>query len=163
MPDVRALITQAAYRYGVDPNLALALARRESAFNPAAVSSAGAIGVMQLMPATAAGLGVDPYNLEQNIDGGIRYLKSLLDRFGDAGQALAAYNAGPTRVVENRVPSSTWAYVRDILAAWGGGSAPTPQEMPFPVSPRAASTPDGLLPAVMVVGVVSLLVWLADG
>jgi soluble lytic murein transglycosylase-like protein len=162
MPDVRTLITQTAYRYGVDPALALALARRESALNPGAVSAAGAIGVMQLMPATARGLGVDPYNLEENIDGGIRYLKSLLDRFGDAGQALAAYNAGPTRVAENRVPSSTWDYVRDILTAWGGPPAAIPQEMPFPVAPRPASMPDWLLPAAMVVGVVSLLVWLSD-
>ena len=126
---VPELIMQTARRYGVDPALAVEVGYAESRFNQAAVSPAGAIGVMQLMPATAAWLGVNPYILEQNIDGGVRYLKMQLDRFGDVASALAAYNWGPERVAAaivqyaanwlTRAPAETQAFVHGILARLG--------------------------------------------
>lgn len=95
-----ALITQSAERYGVDPALVKAVVRTESAFNPYAVSRAGAKGLMQLMDATARSLGVDdPFDPAQNVAGGTRYLAYLLGKYdGSVKAALAAYNAGPGRV-----------------------------------------------------------------
>ena len=96
---IRMLHT-AAQKYGVDPKLAQAVAKAESGYSPQAVSSTGAVGVMQLMPDTAAGLGVRNINdPRENIDGGVRYLKQMLDTFhGNVAQAVAAYNAGPQAV-----------------------------------------------------------------
>lgn len=91
----RAEFEAAAAANDLDPDFLTAVARTESALNPRAVSPAGAIGLMQLMPATARGLGVDPWNPAQNIMGGARHLRALLDRFdGRIDLALAAYNAG---------------------------------------------------------------------
>lgn len=88
-----------ADKYGVDKDFAQRIAKQESGFNQKAVSSKGARGVMQLMPETAKTLGVDPYDMHQNIEGGVRYLKQNLDQFnGDQRLAAAAYNAGPHRV-----------------------------------------------------------------
>ena len=91
----RAEFEAAAAANDLDPDFLAAVARTESALDPRAVSSAGAIGLMQLMPATARDLGVDPWNPAQNIMGGARHLRALLDRFdGQIDLALAAYNAG---------------------------------------------------------------------
>ena len=96
---VEDLIARTAYEYGVDPQLVKAIATAESDLNQDAISPVGAIGVMQLMPETAAGLGVDPYDTEENIAGGTKYLKQMLDTFdGDVPLAVAAYNAGPGAV-----------------------------------------------------------------
>lgn len=91
----RAEFEAAAAANDLDPDFLTAVARTESALNPRALSPAGAVGLMQLMPATARGLGVDPWDPKQNIMGGARHLRALLDRFdGRIDLALAAYNAG---------------------------------------------------------------------
>jgi hypothetical protein len=93
-----AAIEATAARHGIDGRLLAALVWTESNFRPDAVSHAGALGLAQLMPGTARGLGVDPRDPLQNLDGGARYLRTQLDRFGRVDLALAAYNAGPGRV-----------------------------------------------------------------
>jgi soluble lytic murein transglycosylase-like protein len=120
----RAEFEAAARAYDLSPELLHAVARAESGYDPAAVSPAGAIGVMQLMPATARKLGVDPRDPAQNIMGGAAYLRAQLDRFdGAVDLALAAYNAGPGAVVRHHgAPPfrETQAYVArnlDRLAA----------------------------------------------
>ncbi|WP_346354625.1 lytic transglycosylase domain-containing protein [Azotosporobacter soli] len=119
--DVVKMLQFSAKQHGVDPKLALAVAKTESNFSPNVVSSAGAIGVMQLMPDTAKGLGVkDPFDARQNVDGGVRYLKELLGTFGgDVKKAVAAYNAGPQAVQSyGGVPpySETQNYVNKVMA-----------------------------------------------
>jgi soluble lytic murein transglycosylase-like protein len=117
---IRRAIWRAAVRTKVDPQLAISVADVESHFDHGKVSPAGARGVMQLMPPTAAGLNVDPGNLKQNIRGGVTYLRQLLDRFaGDEALAVAAYNAGPTRVIRaGGVPNvaETQAHVAKVSA-----------------------------------------------
>ena len=93
------IISSTARDFGVEPALVKAVIAAESSFWPEAVSPAGALGLMQLMPETAAELGVaDPFDPTQNIEGGTRYLSEMLDRSGDIRRALAAYNAGPHAV-----------------------------------------------------------------
>lgn len=111
-------IEEAATRNGVDPALLGALVWTESGFQADAVSHAGARGLAQLMPATAAGLGVDPDDPAQNLDGGARFLKAMLDQFGAVELGLAAYNAGPGRVAQaGGIPAipETQAYVPKVL------------------------------------------------
>ena len=99
-PDLAPLVRDAAKATGLDPALLAAVARTESGFNLNAVSPAGAQGLMQLMPATARGLGVEnPLDPTESLNGGARHLRGLLDRFGgDVRLALAGYNAGPEAV-----------------------------------------------------------------
>lgn len=113
------LIVGAAARAGIPPALVKAVIRAESAFDPRAVSPKGAMGLMQLMPQTAAALGVRrPFHAAENVRGGTRYLGRLHRRYGSWSWALAAYNAGPSSVERYRgVPpyAETQAYVRRVL------------------------------------------------
>jgi soluble lytic murein transglycosylase len=113
------LVTRVGLEVGVPPALVKAVIHAESAFDPRAVSHKGAMGLMQLMPATARSLGVaDPFAAEQNIAGGTRYLRALRERFGSWTIALAAYNAGPEAVTKaGGIPPyrETQKYVRRVL------------------------------------------------
>jgi soluble lytic murein transglycosylase-like protein len=113
-------VQELSQRYGLDPLLVHAVIMQESGYKPSAVSQAGALGLMQLMPATAKGLGVtDPLNPLQNLEGGVKYLAQQVQRFGgNIPMALAAYNAGPNAVAQyGGIPpySETKNYVRTIL------------------------------------------------
>jgi hypothetical protein len=111
-------IDAAATKAGIDPRLLAAITQAESGFNPNALSGAGAIGLTQLMPGTAAGLGVDPTDPAANLDGGACYISGQLDSFGRVDLAVAAYNAGPGAVRQaGGVPDypETQAYVRRVL------------------------------------------------
>ena len=120
--DIAPLIYRSASAYNVDPNLVKAVIANESGFNPNAVSPVGAQGLMQLMPGTAAGLGVNnSFDPSQNIAGGTRYLRGLYDRFGDWKLAVAAYNAGPAAVSKyNGVPpyAETQNYVANVMDSY---------------------------------------------
>lgn len=95
---VKAMIAKQAIEMGVEPAIALSIARTESGFNHNARSRHGAVGVFQLMPSTARRMGLNPYSLSDNIKGGIMYYKSMYKMFGSVELALAAYNAGPGNV-----------------------------------------------------------------
>jgi len=146
------VIEKYAQQYGVDQDLVWAVIRQESGFNSHAVSPKGAMGLMQLMPGTAAMMGVaDAFDVEQNIAGGIKYLERCLSQFNqDVGLALAAYNAGPDNVVKYQgCPpfAETRHYVASVLSAYAGepiredlqrlGSSPVMDaDIPNPVVPR---------------------------
>jgi len=111
-------IQNAAEKYGLEPALIAAVMEQESGGDPRAVSPAGAVGLMQLMPSTARGLGVNPLDPAQNIDGGARYLAIQLRTFGDLTLALAAYNAGPANVINGNYLfiGETQRYIRNVPA-----------------------------------------------
>ncbi|MEO3935413.1 transglycosylase SLT domain-containing protein [Dermatophilaceae bacterium Soc4.6] len=117
------LFNAASRKYGISAPLLAAVARQESGFSPTAVSGAGARGLMQLMPATAAGLGVtDPFDPAQSVDGAARMLHGLITSFGRTDLALAAYNAGPGAVRKyNGIPPypETQSYVRNVMSMAG--------------------------------------------
>jgi soluble lytic murein transglycosylase-like protein len=121
---IETAVRQAASRYNLPPDLIRSVIRAESNFQPTAVSSAGAMGLMQLMPDTARDLGVtNAFDVRQNVDGGARYLRQMLDRFnGDLKLALQAYNAGPGAVEQYKgdVPfAETRQYVKRVLSYAG--------------------------------------------
>ena len=128
-PPLAREIERTAARHGVDPRLVEAVVRVESAGDPGAVSPKGALGLMQLMPARAAALGVqDAFDPAANLDGGVRHLRDLLARYdGNLSLALAAYNAGEAAVrAHGGIPPfpETRAYVRKVLALYGAERAP---------------------------------------
>jgi hypothetical protein len=181
---IPTLIAQAAPSYGVNPNFALAIANQESGFNQSAVGSSGEQGVFQLMPGTAAQLGVDPSDLNQNIAGGLSYQSQLLARYGgNYAMAAAAYNAGPGAVDAAiahygsnwmaGLPPGTVNYVNSVLpaagmagtsSAPGGISTPSAQDTPSPTLTLSTDTSaDGSpgmsslsAPAMIAIGVGSL-------
>lgn len=118
-------------QYGVDSNLVKAIIKVESDFDPNVVSSAGAKGIMQLMPENCEALGVeDPFNIEQNIEGGVKHIKEYIDRYdGDVEMALMAYNGGPTRMMNRgvtsvediyKMPKETQNYVPKVMSYYRG-------------------------------------------
>ncbi|WP_051350645.1 lytic transglycosylase domain-containing protein [Caloramator sp. ALD01] len=123
--DLDEAIKEVSRKYGVEEELIRAVIKQESGFNQNAVSKAGAIGLMQLMPSTAKSLGVNPYDALENLDGGTRYLRNLLNSFsGNKALALAAYNGGIGRMkrlgvdtVEeiSKMPTETRNYVNKVL------------------------------------------------
>ena len=126
-PDEAAQIADSIMRhsqtYDLNPKLVAALMTRESKFNPHALSSSGAIGLGQLLPSTARGLKIDdPYDIDQNAKGTVRYIKSLVDRFnGQVSNAIGAYLEGPNAVMRNGTYSDhTRSYVQDILTIYQG-------------------------------------------
>lgn len=118
--EIDRIINQTALEVDLDPNLVRAVVKTESNFDPEAVSRAGAMGLMQLMPMTARDLGVDnPFNPVENVHGGARYLKQMLERYGgNLNKALAAYNWGPGNLDRNRnsgfMPEETRNYIRIV-------------------------------------------------
>jgi len=144
-PQLEALIRKYSQIYGVDPTLVRAVMRHESGFNPTAVSPKGAQGLMQLMPGTAALMGVkNPLDPEQNIAGGVGYLRYCLDRFQhNVSLAVAAYNAGPESVARcGAIPpyQETQVFVNNVMGAYAG---PSQMKNPAPGDAKAASPTPG--------------------
>jgi hypothetical protein len=144
-PAYDQLIAESATRNGIDPNLIIAVMRQESGFNARARSYKGATGLMQLMPATASRFGVvNIYDPKQNIEGGARYLRFLMDTFdGDVELVLAGYNAGENAVVNSgyRVPNyrETRNYVRSISARYNSTGSARKLVIKNPAAPAAAT------------------------
>lgn len=145
---IDAAINEAAARHNVDPNLVRAVIKVESNFNPRAVSPKGAMGLMQLMPGTARTLKVArPFDPSENIDGGVRHLKQLLESFGgDLNLSLAAYNAGSNAVRRNKgIPPyrETQNYVRQITQLYWKGDPATLSGGPIRNPIRVSRDDDG--------------------
>lgn len=126
-----ATMRNIACTYGIPTDLFDALIVQESQYRPDALSPKNAFGLTQLMPGTALQLGVDRYSIEGNLNGGARYLRQQLDRFGQYDLALAAYNAGPGRIRSGRMPgiAETRAYVGNVLSNWSRLSAMASSEI----------------------------------
>lgn len=127
--DARTALALESRKHGLAPGLLEAVAWQESRGRMSAVSVKGALGVMQLMPGTAAELGVDPRNLADNIRGGALYLRRQLERFGSVPLALAAYNAGPGAVLRyGGIPPyrETRDYVAKVMSRWVPAAPPAP-------------------------------------
>ncbi len=113
---IEAIIHKAAKKYSVDPDLIKAIITAESGWNPNAISNRGAMGLMQLMPNTAKELGVDdPFNPYKNIMAGTYYYKLMYEKFKNHRKALYAYNAGPEKVLNNKVPYESRQYAERVL------------------------------------------------
>jgi len=150
--DISALILSTAAAYGVDPRLALEVAVQESGLNESAVSPAGAIGVFQLMPATAADMGVDPTDTTANIQGGVKYLSEMLARYGNnVAEALGAYDWGPGNMDKaiaahgagwmNYAPLETQDYVQTIVSNIQSQYSVALNSAPLPGATAADGTP----------------------
>ncbi len=152
-----AHVTEAAQRFGIPETWIWAVMRVESNGDPAAISHAGAMGLMQIMPGTWTmltaryGLGGNPWDVRANIHGGAAYLREMVDRYGDLPAALAAYNAGPGRVDDWRqrgrpLPAETIAYVAKIAPILGTSGIASPVALPtVPRAPTAPSWRDAVL------------------
>ena len=118
--ELKDVIDECAEKYNIDSELIRAMIQVESGWTTDAVSNKGAQGLMQLMPRTAAMLGVeDPFDPVQNIEGGVRYISDLTDKYrGDVEKALAAYNAGPSRVDSGNIPEVSRRYVKNIMSIY---------------------------------------------
>lgn len=124
----KKLIVQTAQKLGVDPYMALSIAKIESNFNVNVKSSAGAIGLFQLTPSTAKKLGVNPYVARENIEGGLKYYQMLYKKYGSLDLALAAYNAGPGNVAKyNGIPpfNATKSFIKNIKREYSAFKADT--------------------------------------
>lgn len=147
MANLRAIAQRAARANGIPVPVFLRLVGVESGWKPGVISSAGAIGLTQLMPGTARGLGVtDPFDPRQNLDGGARYLKAMLDKFGRMDLALAAYNAGPGAVEQHGgIPpyEQTQHYVSMILGGLKGGQKTLSGVTPSVTSTSTLDVPQG--------------------
>jgi len=144
-PEINQMVEQSANRFKVDPGLVHAIIRVESGYDSQAVSSKGAMGLMQLVPATAQRFGVaNPFDPKQNIEGGVNYLKHLLDLFGgDLPLSLAAYNAGEHTVQRSGgIPAipETQNYVRKITSIYQGGDASIAARVPTNEPPKPPIT-----------------------
>ena len=140
--NINQLVEQAASRFQVDPELIHAIIRVESGYDPKAVSSKGAMGLMQLIPATAQRFGVaNPFDPKQNLEGGVNYLKYLMGLFGgDLTLSLAAYNAGEHSVQRSGgIPAipETQDYVRKVKSIYHTGDAPAPAKITPKEPPKA--------------------------
>lgn len=138
--DIQAYATRVSQQYGVPSSLVLAVIETESSYRVDAVGRSGEIGLMQLMPATAASLGIDPYDWQSNIDGGISYLSQLFGKFGNWDMAIAAYNAGPGNVSKGIIPPSTKSYLDKVLSLFTGSTTEVIQSPTFSTTSYGLST-----------------------
>ena len=153
--DIAEKVVLEAQKQGVDENLALSMANIESGFNPSAKSPKGAIGVMQLMPTTAKELNVDPNNVDENIKGGVSYIKQNFEKYKDPYLTSIAYNAGPgvaDRFAASKdpslLPSETINYVTRLGDIYTPTVSVTPTETPAPEQPSLEATPGTVQSAV---------------